>query len=389
VAEETGLLSRVSAIQERLAARAEDSERARCLDPDSIAAMRQAGIFRLLAPRRYGGDEATLRLQMETTALVAYAYPAAGWLQVVLGGHTWILGGFPEKCQEEVFGGGPDVRIPGTLAAQGKAVTVDGGWRLSGRWQFCSGVDHGDWLLIGAVADQLAASPDRSLHVVVPKAEVEVDDTWFSLGLRGTGSKDIVAREAFVPAHRAMPSRLLFEGRSPHAERHATGLYRLPVLSGLGLQLGGAVLGMARRALDLHVERTRTRREVYTKNPKSEHGGMQSRIAEASAEILSAELLLGRAADGLERIAARSEPATVAERGELKWNAAFAVELCRRATERVFAAAGAHAIYDESPLQRLFRDVNTACHHAAVDFDSTAEMFGRLMLGVPLGTSLV
>src|SRR5262249_22035739 len=158
-----------------------------------------------------------------------------------------------------------------------------GGWRLSGRWQFCSGVDHGDWLLIGALADHLPQTPDRSLHVVVPRADVVVDDTWFSLGLRGTGSKDIVARDVFVPAHRAMPSRMLFEGRSPHAGLHATGLYRLPVLSGLGLQLGGAVLGMARRALELHVERTRTRREVYTKNAKSEHAGTQSRIAESSA----------------------------------------------------------------------------------------------------------
>jgi alkylation response protein AidB-like acyl-CoA dehydrogenase len=389
VAETDEILSRVSAIHERIAARAADSEHARRLDPDSMAAMRDAGIFRLLAPRRYGGYEATLRTQMKATAVVAHAYPAAGWLQVVLGGHTWILGSFPEKCQDEVFGDGPDVRIPGTLAAQGKAATVDGGWRLSGRWQFCSGVDHGDWLLIGAHADHLPDAPDRSLHVVVPRAEVVVDDTWFSLGLRGTGSKDIVARDAFVPTHRAMPSRMLFEGRSPHAALHATGLYRLPVLSGLGLQLGGAVLGMARRALEIHVERTRTRREVYTKNAKAEHSGTQSRIAEAAAEILSAELLLGRVADGFDRIAAGGEPATVAERGELKWHAAYAVELCRRATERVFAAAGAHAIYDESPLQALFRDLNTACHHAAIDFDSTAEMFGRATLGAPLGTSLV
>lgn len=383
------ILARVAAIGERIAGRAADSERARRLDPDAVAAMTEAGIFRILAPRRYGGYEATLRTQVEATAIVAHAYPAAGWLQVVLGGHTWILGSFPEKCQNEVFGGGPDVRIPGTLAAQGKAATVEGGWRLSGRWQFCSGVDHGDWVLVGALADHLPSSPDRSLHVVVPKAEIDVDDTWYSLGLRGTGSKDIVARDAFVPAHRAMPSRMLFEGRSPHAGLHATGLYRLPVLSGLGLQLGGAVLGIAKRAMELHVERTRTRLEVYTKNSKAQSVGAQTRIAESAAEILAVELLLGRAADGLGRIAQAGEPASVAERAELKWNAAYAIELCRRATERIFAASGANAVYDQSELQTLFRDMNTACHHAAVDFDSTAEMFGRLTLGLSLGTSLV
>ncbi len=250
-------------------------------------------------------------------------------------------------------------------------------------------MDHGEWLLIGAVADRLPESPDRSLHVVVPKAEIEVDDTWYSLGLRGTGSKDIVVRDVFVPAHRAMPSRLLFEGRSPHAKMHATGLYRLPVLSGLALQLGGAVLGIAKRALDLHVDRTRTRLEVYTKDGKAQSAGTQRRISESTAELVAAELLLGRAGDDFGRIAAGTEPATVAERAELKWSAVYAAELCRRAMERIFAASGAHAVYDDSPLQALYRDLNTACHHAAVDFDGTAEMYGRLALGLPPGTSLV
>ena len=166
-------------------------------------------------------------------------------------------------------------------------------------------------------------------------------------------------------------------------------MYRLPILSGLALQLGGAALGITRRALQVHVERTRTRLEVYTKNPKAQSVGAQSRIAEAAAELVAAELLLRRAADGFERIAARGEPATLPERAELKWHAAYAIELCRRATERIFAAAGAHAVYDDSRLQALFRDMNTACHHAAVDFDGTAEMFGRMTLGLPPATSLV
>jgi alkylation response protein AidB-like acyl-CoA dehydrogenase len=182
---------------------------------------------------------------------------------------------------------------------------------------------------------------------------------------------------------------MLFEGRSPHAGMHATGLYRLPVLSGLALQLGGAVLGIARRSVELHVERARTRLEVYTKDPKAQSAGTQRRIAESSAELVSADLLLGRAADEFARIAAGGQPATVAERADLKWSAVYAAELCRRAMERIFAASGAHAVYDESPLQVLYRDLNTACHHAAVDFDGTAEMYGRLALGLPPGTSLV
>ena len=138
---------------DRLAANAAASEAARRLEPDSMAAITASGLGRLLVPRRYGGYEGELRTQAAAMAVLAQGDPAASWVQMVLGGHDWVVGSFPEACQDEVFGPDPDVRIPGTLAAQGKARRVAGGWELSGRWQFCSGVDHGEWLLIGAVAD--------------------------------------------------------------------------------------------------------------------------------------------------------------------------------------------------------------------------------------------
>ena len=383
------ILAAVAGIAERVAANAAASERARRLEPDSVDAMAEAGLWRVLTPRTYGGWEAGLRAQVDSTALLARADPAAGWVQMVCNAHAWAVGSFPVAGQDEVFATGPDVRVPGTLAAQGKARRVDGGWVLDGRWQFASGVDHGDWLLVGAVADRLPESPERGLHVVVPKADVVVDDTWHTLGLRGTGSKDLVAAEAFVPAHRALPTRLLFDGRSPHGERHATHLNRLPVLVCLSVQLAGAVVGIAERALRLHVERTRSRRNAYTGRSKAEDAGTQVRIAESTAELTTARLLAQSAADAGDELVRRGEWATTEQRAELKWHAAYVVELCRRATDRVFAASGAHAIYDDSALQGPYRDVNTACHHATVDFDGTAEMFGRVRLGLEPGTPLV
>jgi alkylation response protein AidB-like acyl-CoA dehydrogenase len=384
------LVAAAEAIVPRLAANADAGERARCLGPDSVAAMREAGLWRLLVPARYGGLEAALRTQVQTTAITSQGDPAVGWVQLVFGAHAWVIGGFPEACQDEVFAG-PDVLIPGTLASQGTARPTEGGWLVSGRWQFCSGVDLGTWVLIGARQDDTEAggSGARSVHVVVPKADVEVDDTWFTLGMRGTGSKDIVLRDVFVPQHRSMFTGTLFNGRSPHAAMHRTNRYRMPVQPCLALQLGGALVGMARLALRLHVERTRPRVEVYLPRSKAQSAGTQMRIAEASAEITSAELLLFQAADRFEAIAASGQPAALEQRAELVWHAAYVAELCRRATERIFAAAGAHAIYDTSRLQTLFRDVNTAAHHAMIDFDSNAEMFGRVALGLDPGTPLL
>lgn len=372
------------------------SEVARRLAPEAVDAMTDAGIWRILRPERYGGFEAGLRAQLDTSTVIARAYPAAGWIQLVLGAHIWVLGAFPPDCQDEVFGEDPDVRIPGALASQGRATAVNGGWHLSGRWQFCSGVDLGDWLLLGCIADRLPDSDvegDRGkgglAHVVVPKAEVVVDDTWFTLGLRGTGSKDVVAEGVFVPPHRIMATRTLFDGVSPHGAKNATSLYQMPVLSSLSIQMGGPTVGMAERALDLHVERTRSRIEVYTGKGKALGAGAQARIALSEADVTCAALLARQAADTFDTIARSGAPATQEQRAEMKWHASYVVELCRRAADRIFAGAGAHAVYDDSPLQAAYRDLTTASHHAAVDLDSTAEMYGRVALGLDPASPLL
>ena len=385
----TDLRSAAAAIAGTLADNAPESERLRHVSPASVQAMADAGLWQILTPRTHGGLEAGLRAQVDTLFVTAAADPAAGWVQMVSNAHCWMVGNFPEPCQEEVFAGGPDTRVPGTLAAQGKATRVDGGWRLNGRWQFASGVDHGDWVLIGAVADRLPESTERGLHVLVPKADVFVDDTWYTLGLRGTGSKDLVADDVLVPAHRAIPTRTVFDGMSPHGEHHATHVNRLPVLVCLSVQLAGAVAGIAQGALDLHVARTVARREVYTGKAKVESVGGQVRVAESTTELSTARLLVRAAADRCDELGRTGERLTIAERAELKWHAAYVVELCRRATDRIFAGSGAHAIYDDSVLQSRYRDVNTASHHAVADFDANAEMYGRMQLGLDPGTPVV
>ncbi|MDH4145896.1 MAG: acyl-CoA dehydrogenase family protein [Acidimicrobiia bacterium] len=383
------LVAAVEAIGELIAANAAESERLRRVAPATVEAMAGAGLWRILTPRAHGGLEAGLRAQVDTARLVAGGDPAAAWVQMVSNAHVWMAGNFPAECQAEVFAAGPDGRIPGTLGAQGRATAVDGGWRVDGRWQFASGIDLGDWVMLGTIADHLVDSPTRALHVLVPKADLAVDDTWFTLGLRGTGSKDVVAESVFVPAHRAMPTKLLFDGMSPHGEGHATHANRLPVLVCLGVQFAGAVLGIAEGALARHLERTRTRRDVYTGAPKVDDAGTQMRIAEAATELTLARHLVERAADRCDEVAETGVRLTIAERAELKWHVAYTAELCRRAVERIFAGAGAHAIYDDSLLQARFRDLNTASHHAVADLDTNAQMYGRVVLGLDPGTPLV
>jgi alkylation response protein AidB-like acyl-CoA dehydrogenase len=376
------------AIAPRLAAVSAEGERLRRLHPDAVAALRESGLSRLLTPRRFGGHEAPIREQILACAELGRACSAASWVTMVCGAHTFVLGSFPEACQEEVLAD-PDVLIAGTLASQGTVERVDGGWRLDGRWQFASGVDHSPWLLIGArqVKDEDDADRIRNAHVVVPKADLVVDDTWYTLGMRGTGSKDLVAESVFVPAGRAMPTGALFTGTSPHARAP---LYRLPVLAGLSSMLAGSVVGTAERGIELFVETTRGRRDVYGGSGKAASPALQRRIAESSAELASARACLGRICERFDAaMAADRPPLAVATRAAIRFDAAYAVELSRRAVGRLYDAAGAHAVYDASVLQRVQRDLQTASHHAIVDFDGVSEIAGRIALGLDAGTPLV
>ena len=192
---------------------AERSESQRCVDSAAIQALQQSGLSRMLAPASLGGYELSPSAHIRSCRILAEGCSAASWVHMVCGAHTYVLGRYPQQCQEEVFDGNPDILLPGTLAPQGKARQTTGGWVLNGRWQFASGVDHGDWLLIGAkaVADD-GETGLMSVHVFVPKSDLTVLDTWHTLGMRGTGSKDLVADDVFVPDHRAMETPLMFNG---------------------------------------------------------------------------------------------------------------------------------------------------------------------------------
>lgn len=373
------------AIAPRLATSALRSEAARQVDADAVLALREAGLSRIMKPHRHGGAELPLRAQIEACIETARGCSAASWLMMVCGAHDFVLGSFPDTCLEDVWAGGPDTLIAGTLAPQGQARRAAGGWILNGRWQFCSGVDHSEWLMFGALQTDADSDPAPfgAVHMMVPKHEITVIDTWHVLGMRGTGSKDVAADNVFVPDHRALATPLLFTGRSPHA---SSALYRLPVMASLASMGAGSVYGMAERAYTDYVERTRLRQDVLIGGGKARHSGLQRRVAEARLELDSARRLLEFICERFDALQAADDgPLSPELRVTMRLDAAYVVEQCRRAIDRVFAVSGAHAVYDDSELQRVHRDVHTASHHAIFDFDLSTEFVGRTILGVDLG----
>jgi alkylation response protein AidB-like acyl-CoA dehydrogenase len=373
------ILRRVAAIAPALERNALACDEARQVVPESMRTMVEAGMFRIPQPARVGGYELTLRTLADAVTGLSQACPSSGWVLMVMGAHHWCMGGFPERAQEDVFGGGRDGLVAGTLSWQGTATDAGGGYRVEGRWQFGSGIDHANWVMLGC-ADPETGGP--KVHVVIPREEIEVDDTWRVLGLRGSGSKDLVARGILVPADHAIDTRLLFSGASPHAANHRTNLYKISAESMLSMSVATAVLGSAKFALEKFIERTRERRVVLTGARKAEHAPTQVRLAEAAAEIQAAELMQHHMLAGFERMMEQGERPTFEDRARAKWAAAYSAELCRRAVARMFSGSGAHSVYESSPLQAAFRNVNVGAQHASIDFDSSAEMYARWRLGV-------
>ena len=364
-----------------LAEGSSSSEAARRLEGSVVTALRKSGLSRMLVPKRFGGYELPPSNHIRACTVLAHGCSAASWVHMVCGAHSFVVGRYPEKCQAEVFEGNPDVLIPGTLAPQGTAQKVHDGWILNGRWQFGSGVDHGPWLLIGARAvSENGDDPLPPVHVVLPTTDIVVDDTWYTLGMRATGSKDLVAKDVFVPDYRSMPTPELFRG---DFDGDVSPLYRLPVTGGLSSMLAGTVLGMTQRGLEYFVDATRVRDDVYAGGSKAAKVGLQLRLAESLGELELAETLVDKNCELLDAAMTADHPVfDIDDAAQVRWNAAYSVELCRRATERIYAVAGARATYDDSLLQRWYRDINTASHHAIVDFDGISEARGRIRLGL-------
>ena len=374
-------------IVDALRATEAESEAARVLSPEAVALLHQAGLTRIVSPAAYGGYELSPRALVEAERIVAQGSTAASWVLMVCAAHTFIAGRFPKAGQDDYFSTDPGMLIPGVPSPRGTAERTEGGYILNGRWPYASGADHGDWLLVGCrgIANK-AGEPCPTLIIVMPKADAVLDDTWHTLGMRGTGSKDAVLENVFVAERYAVPMRDAQLGVIPGVE---SPLYRLPIRPVLSTMLIGTIIGMAERGLALFVEQARSRIEVYTGVRKADSVGVQRRVAEASAEIACAWALAMQSCDLLEEAMLGDPPMPTAKRAQVRWNAAYATELCRRASNRLFDGAGAGAAHDSNPMQILFRDMNTATHHAIVDFDSTIEIQGKTLLDVAMDDALV
>jgi 3-hydroxy-9,10-secoandrosta-1,3,5(10)-triene-9,17-dione monooxygenase len=358
--------------------RAARAERLRRVPPETVRDLIASGLIRIGNPRRYGGNGLEVDAAYEVAWELGRGCGSTGWCYSLWTIHNWWIGHFSEQAQDEFFSSGPDtVFSSGLNPASGKAEPSGDGFRVSGRWGFSSGCDVASWVMVATPG----RGPGSLMWLLLPRSDIEIVDTWFASGLRGSGSKDVVVEDVFVPGHRALDPNRAGDGDFTGWKLHQRLSYRLPLRAMTAWDLAAPVVGIAQGAVDEFTARVMT---SSTPGRTAESAALQLRLAEASAEVDAARAL--HRADVREMLekAARDEPLTERDRARYRRDKAFVSKLCVQAVNRLFEASGARAVLESEPIQRFHRDVHGASHHAALSWDVWAEQFGRQALGLGL-----
>jgi alkylation response protein AidB-like acyl-CoA dehydrogenase len=381
-ADRATLLARAEALRPRLERNAEQADGLRRLPDDTIAALKETGLCRLMVPRRFGGHETSIRTYLEVMAELGRGCGSTAWVASLINVCAWLAALCPERAQQDVWGPDRDAWIAGSLAPNGRAMPVDGGWRVTGKWPWASGSLHAQWVACGIhMPDERGGMANLGLSLI-PIGDVTIEDTWFMAGMKGTGSNTILAEDVFVPEHRFLPYPQAFRGEYRTEHRDEV-VYRAALVPVTVLILAGSQLGVARAALDHVVSKAGTRGITHTTFPtQSASAGFQMLIADAAMKIDSASLHALRAADDLDRAAGAGRHPDLTERARVRMDTALVAKYAREAVELLVQAHGTSSLADSNRLQRLWRDVHVASHHAITEWQVNLEVYGKALLGV-------
>ncbi|HEV7585259.1 MAG TPA: acyl-CoA dehydrogenase family protein [Solirubrobacteraceae bacterium] len=359
---------------------AREAESARALTPALLDELRATGLMRAGAAASLGALEAPPATTLSAAESIACGDASAGWCVSIAATSSLLSAYLPERGAQEIFSD-PTSIAAGVWAPSGRAVPADGGVRVSGRWAFCSGISHSRWLFAGCVLDDgRGAAEAPALRIVgMPTADLEILDTWHTSGLRGTGSHDALADGVLVPDHRVLS---LMDG----GPRVDAPLYRFPIFGFFALSIAAAALGNARGAVADLCELAAGKTSQGSSRVLAERPATQAAVAEAEAQLRAARALYYQAIEDAWGAAQADGPVGVPLRLGLRLAATHAVRTSAEVARSMYDLGGGTAIYEDSPLQRRFRDAHAATAHFQVN-PATWELAGRVLLGLPTKTA--
>jgi 3-hydroxy-9,10-secoandrosta-1,3,5(10)-triene-9,17-dione monooxygenase len=379
------MIERADALLPRLRDRAARTEELRRLPPETERDLHDAGLFRILQPKRVGGAELDYVGLVDCAEILGRADASVAWNLANLASHHWMLGMFDKRAQDIVWDKDVDALIASSfIFPAGRARKVEGGYRLRGSWPFSSGVASCEWNMLASVVSTEDEADGIEYRIfLVHKNDYRILDTWNAAGLRGTGSNDVEVRDAFVAGALSVPVSDLAGGPTPGCAVNPNALYALPVFSLFPYVLSGVALGNAQACLDDYVDLARHRASTYNRAKLGDMQSTQIKIAEASAKIDAARLIMR--SNCIETMAdvRRGDIPDMAAKTRLRRDGAYSVNLCTEAVSLLFSASGARGLFTTGVLQRQFRDAHAINSHIAFNFDAAGTNYGRVTLGLP------
>ncbi|SEM21428.1 MULTISPECIES: hydroxylase [Rhodococcus] len=358
---------RIEQFAEEIRAEGVEGDRLMRLTDTSAKRLRESGAIRMLQPKQHGGLEVHPREFAETVMSIAAMDGAAGWVTGIVGVHPWELAFADPKVQEEIWGADQDTWVASPYAPMGVAKAVDGGYVLNGRWSFSSGTDHCQWAFLGALlGDENGAPvmPPVPLHVILPRSDYQiVADSWDVIGLRGTGSKDLIVKDAFIPSYRTMLASEVMDGTAVKKAGRTETLYNMPFSCMFPLGITSAVVGIAEGALACHIAAQKDRVAITGTKIKEDPYVLYA-IGEAAAEIAASRAALLETVDRFWDMTEAGKEIDFEARAIGRRTQTAAAWRAVRAVDEIFARSGGGALHYKFPMQRFFRDAHAGIAHA-------------------------
>ncbi|MFE3999345.1 acyl-CoA dehydrogenase family protein [Nocardioides sp. YIM B13467] len=377
------LIERARSLVPLLAEHADATEKARRLVPEVEQALRDAGMFKLTVPRRFGGHQADMRTYIAVTSELARGCSSAAWVTMILGGGAFSTSLFSDRAQMDVWGEAPDAAVAGVLTPSATSRKVEGGHVVSGRWMWNSGCYNAQWTVLAApINDENGQMVDLGL-LLVPYSDLTIEDTWYVAGMQGTGSNTAVGDEIFVPDHRIISMLGLSVGQ--HASEHPEEVeYQAPPVTALTLAILGPQLGIAQAALERTRETLAKGKPIaYSTYQRSiDAPSYQLNFADATSLIDTAKLHAFRAADDIDAWGRAGEFPADLGRARVRMDIAVAATRLREAVDLLLNIGGAGSFAQANPINRIWRDLETASRHGYINSDLSREIYARALLGI-------
>ncbi|MDH6193981.1 3-hydroxy-9,10-secoandrosta-1,3,5(10)-triene-9,17-dione monooxygenase [Mycobacterium frederiksbergense] len=383
------VLAGVDELLPLLRERAQATEDLRAIPDESLSALEEIGFFKLLQPEQWGGLQCAPTIYCEAVRRLASACGSTGWVAGVLAVHNWHLALFDQQAQEDVWGDDPSARVSSSYAPMGAGHVVDGGYLVSGSWQWSSGSAHATWAFVGGPVIKDGRPVDFG-SFLIPISDYTIDDVWNVVGLRGTGSNTVVVKDAFVPRHRFLSYKAMNDGTAGGYQTNTAPVYKMPWGTIHPTTISTPIVGMAYGAYDAHVEHQGKRvRAAYAGEKAKDDPFAKIRIAEAASDIDAAwRQLSGNVADEYALLSAGKEiPFEL--RARARRDQVRATGRAIASIDRLFEASGATALANDAPVQRFWRDAHAGRVHAANDPERAYLIFGNNEFGLPPADTMV